>query len=130
MRKILFVFVIFCAIFGARNITPEIGNVTGTASVWNKLPQEGIASWYGAEFHGKEMANGEKFNQHHLTAAHKSYPMGIKLKVTNLDNGNSVIVTVTDRGPFVLSRAIDLSRAAAKKIKIKDGLALVLIQPL
>ncbi len=64
------------------------------------------------------MANGAKFNMDELTAAHKSLPFGTKVLVTNLDNSKTVIVTITDRGPFVKGRIIDLSRAAAKRLDI------------
>ena len=64
------------------------------------------------------MANGAKFNMNELTAAHKSLPFGTKVLVTNLDNSKTVIVTITDRGPFVKGRIIDLSRAAAKRLDI------------
>ncbi|MEK7097893.1 MAG: septal ring lytic transglycosylase RlpA family protein, partial [Patescibacteria group bacterium] len=118
MRKFLFVFIIFCTIIIARKIMPEIDNVTEATSACNKLPQEGLTSWYGEDFQGKEMANGKIFNQYHLTAAHRYYPLGIKLKVINIENKKSVIVTVTDRGPFISPRVLDLSYAAAKEINI------------
>jgi len=77
---------------------------------------KGVASWYGPNFHGKFTSNGERFNMYDLTAAHKTLPMNTILKVTNNNNGKSVIVRVNDRGPFVDNRIIDLSKAAAKKI--------------
>lgn len=80
--------------------------------------QVGNASWYGRNHEGKIMANGAKFNMDELTAAHKSLPFGTKVLVTNLDNSKTVIVTITDRGPFVKGRIIDLSRAAAKRLDI------------
>ena len=78
----------------------------------------GIASHYGKGdgLHGKKTANGEKFNTYALTAAHRTLPFGTKVKVTNLDNKKTVIVTINDRGPFVRGRIIDLSKAAAKAI--------------
>ncbi len=76
----------------------------------------GIASWYGPNFHGKKTSNGEIYNMHDFTAAHKTLPMNTMLKVTNLRNHKSVIVRVNDRGPFVGNRIIDLSYAAAKQI--------------
>ena len=81
----------------------------------------GEASWYGRKFQGQETANGETFNQHEMTAAHPSLPMGTIAKVTNLDNGKKVDVRINDRGPFNGDRAIDLSSAAAKKIDMKKG---------
>ena len=76
----------------------------------------GVASWYGPGFHGKRMASGKRFNQYAFTAAHKRLPLGTKVKVTNLRNHRSTIVRITDRGPFVRGRIIDLSLAAARAI--------------
>lgn len=91
--------------------------------------QEGIASWYGPNFHGKYTSNGEIYNMYDYTAAHKTLPMNTKVKVTNLNNGKSVIVRINDRGPFVKGRIIDLSYAAAKKIGIdKTGTAPVKLE--
>jgi len=73
----------------------------------------GIASWYGPGFHGKKTARGDIYNQNALTAAHKTLPLGSKVRVTNLNNGNTVDVEINDRGPYVEGRIIDLSRAAA-----------------
>ncbi|MFH0702997.1 MAG: septal ring lytic transglycosylase RlpA family protein [bacterium] len=78
----------------------------------------GIASWYGGKFHGRRAANGSIFNKHEFTAAHKTFPFGALVKVTNLKNNKSCVVKITDRGPFVCGRVIDLSRAAAKEIGI------------
>ncbi|WP_019498685.1 septal ring lytic transglycosylase RlpA family protein [Pseudanabaena sp. PCC 6802] len=77
---------------------------------------KGLASWYGPYFHGRMTANGEIFDQHELTAAHKSLPFNTRLKVTNLDNGRSVIVRINDRGPYYGDRMLDLSMAAAEEI--------------
>ena len=78
--------------------------------------QRGIASWYGKDFHGKLTSNGEIYNMYAYTAAHKTFPMNTILRVRNLRNNKTVIVRVNDRGPFVKSRIIDLTYAAAKKI--------------
>ena len=78
--------------------------------------EQGTASWYGPNFDGKPTASGEKFNQSAMTAAHKTYPFGTVVRVTNLRNGRSVEVRINDRWPFVTGRIIDLSRGAAKKI--------------
>lgn len=78
--------------------------------------QEGIASWYGKDFHGKKTSNGEIYDMHGLTAAHKTLPLGVFVKVKNKDNGGEIVVRVNDRGPFVKNRVIDLSYAAAKKL--------------
>lgn len=81
--------------------------------------QTGEASWYGPGFHGKYTANGEIFNQDDLTAAHPTLPMPSLVRVTNVDNGKSLIVRINDRGPFKSSRIIDLSKASAQKLGIK-----------
>ena len=80
--------------------------------------EQGLASWYGPGFHGHKTANGEDYNQNALTAAHRKYPLGTKLEVTNLENGKTVTVRVNDRGPYSGKRIIDLSKAAAKKLDI------------
>ena len=78
--------------------------------------ERGIASWYGNKFHGRKTSNGEIYSMYEMTAAHKSLPIPSYVKVTNLDNGRTVVVRVNDRGPFHGSRIIDLSYAAAKKL--------------
>ncbi|HZJ95312.1 MAG TPA: septal ring lytic transglycosylase RlpA family protein [Thiopseudomonas sp.] len=91
----------------------------------------GQASWYGAQHHGKTTASGEPFNQHALTAAHRSLAFGTRVKVTNTLNNQSVTVRINDRGPYSKGRIIDLSRAAAKKINIiNTGVAPVHLQVL
>lgn len=91
--------------------------------------QVGVASWYGPGFHGEKTANGEIFNQHKLTAAHRSLPLGTKVRVTNFENGKSVEVKINDRGPYARGRVIDLSRAAAKRLGMeKDGVSIVKIE--
>lgn len=76
----------------------------------------GVASWYGPGFHGRLTANGERYDMYAMTAAHKTLQFGTKVKVTNHDNGKSVVVRINDRGPFVGGRVIDLSRSAADAI--------------
>ena len=89
----------------------------------------GVASWYGEKFHGLTTANGETYNMHAMTAAHTTLPMPSLVRVTNLENGKSIIVRVNDRGPFVKSRLIDLSFAAAKALgTIQHGTARVRVQ--
>ena len=80
--------------------------------------ETGTASWYGPGFHGKKTSNGERYDQNAMTAAHKLLPFGTRLRVTNLGNGRSVIVRINDRGPFVGSRIIDLSKEAAKRLNM------------
>ncbi|WP_038042120.1 septal ring lytic transglycosylase RlpA family protein [Thermus tengchongensis] len=78
--------------------------------------QEGLAVWYGPGFHGRRTASGEPYDMHALTAAHPSLPFGTRVRVTNLKNGQSVVVRINDRGPFGGRYIIDLSYAAAKAI--------------
>lgn len=85
---------------------------------WSLLTSQGVASYYGKEFHGRKTANGERFDMNAMTAAHRSLPFGTVVRVTNLKNGRSVKVRINDRGPFVAGRDIDLSRAAAKAIDL------------
>jgi rare lipoprotein A len=91
----------------------------------------GLASWYGGSLHGRRTASGERFDQEALTAAHRSLPLGRRARVTNLENGRSVIITVTDRGPFVRGRIIDLSRGAARRLGfLRAGTARVRVTPM
>jgi rare lipoprotein A len=79
--------------------------------------EEGNASWYGAPFHGRRASNGEIYDMYKLTAAHRTLPFETMVRVTNLSNGKSTVVRITDRGPFVENRVIDLSLAAAREIE-------------
>ena len=89
----------------------------------------GISSWYGPNFHGKYTSNGERYNMHARTAAHKTWPMDTMVKVKNLQNGKSTIVRINDRGPFVRGRIIDCSYTAGKEIGLdRMGIAKVSIQ--
>ena len=90
---------------------------------------KGVSSWYGPNFHGKYTSNGEVYNMHARTAAHKTWPMDTMVKVTNLQNGRSTIVRINDRGPFVRGRIIDCSYTAGKEIGLdRMGIAKVSIQ--
>lgn len=80
--------------------------------------ERGIASWYGPDFHGKKASNGDDYDMHSMTAAHKTLPLPSYVRVTNLENGRSAIVRVNDRGPFVDNRIIDLSFAAATRLGV------------
>ena len=92
---------------------------------------EGLASWYGPGFAGRRTASGEVFDPAQLTAAHRSLPFGTRVRVTSLENGRSVEVRITDRGPFKPDRIIDLSRAAAEAIDmLRSGVAPVRVEPL
>lgn len=87
---------------------------------YQSFTQSGIASWYGKRFHGRKTANGEKYDMYAMTAAHPTLPLPSYVKVVNPSNNRSVIVRVNDRGPFKHSRIIDLSYAAAHKLRIVD----------
>lgn len=89
--------------------------------------EEGIASWYGRPFHGRRTASGEVFNMHDMTAAHKTLPFGTQVRVQNLENAHDVLVRINDRGPFVEGRIIDLSYAAAQRMRM-PGTALVRLE--
>ena len=86
----------------------------------------GLASWYGPGFHGHRTASGEAFNTGGYTAAHRTWPFGTRVLVTNTQNGRSVVVRINDRGPFSSGRVIDLSRASARAIGM-SGTARVIL---
>jgi rare lipoprotein A len=95
----------------------------------NSIVLVGAASFYGNKFQGRRTANGEKFDNQALTAAHKTLPFGSKVRVTNVRNGLSVIVRINDRGPFTRGRIIDLSKAAARKVGLGHaGTAIVRLE--
>ena len=91
--------------------------------------ETGIASWYGEPFHGRRTANGETYDMNQVTAAHKTLPLPTMVRVTNLDNGRSLVVRVNDRGPFVHGRIIDLSRRSAQLLGFqRKGTAKIRVQ--
>ena len=93
---------------------------------WSEV---GIASWYGEPYHGRQAANGEIYDMEQMTAAHRTLPFGAMVQVTNHTNGKQVEVRITDRGPFIEGRIIDVSRAAARAIDlIRPGTAAVRIE--
>lgn len=95
--------------------TPKYGGGSG-GSVSSGHSESGMASYYGNEFQSRKTASGERFDQARPTAAHRTLPFGTRLKVTNTQNGRSVVVRVNDRGPFARGRIIDLSSSAFKSI--------------
>ena len=113
----------------------KVGNPYQVNGIWY-YPREdysynetGIASWYGPGFHKERTANGEVFNQEEVTAAHKTLPMPSLVRVTNLDNGRSIVVRVNDRGPFVAGRIIDMSHRSAQLLGFdRVGTAKVRVQ--
>ncbi|WP_368744684.1 septal ring lytic transglycosylase RlpA family protein, partial [Desertibaculum subflavum] len=113
----------------------KVGNPYQINGVWY-YPQEnpnydetGIASWYGPGFHGKSTANGETYDQNELTAAHQTLPMPSFVRVTNLENGRSIVVRVNDRGPFANGRIIDMTRRGSQLLGFHErGTARVRVQ--
>jgi len=80
--------------------------------------ETGLASWYGPPYHNRRGSNGEVYNMHAMTAAHRTYPLGSIVRVTNVKTGHAALVRITDRGPFIPGRVLDLSLAAARKVDI------------
>lgn len=110
-------------------IKSEDSNLSSDQSILDRLSavasttvknfsQNGVASWYGRQFHGRKTASGETFNMNAMTAAHKTLPLNCMIRVTNKMNGKSVVVKVNDRGPFHGDRVLDLSYGAAKALGI------------
>lgn len=93
------------------------------------IKDRGMASWYGSQFHGRQAANGELFDMEGLTAAHRTMPLGSIVRVVNLINGKHIHLRVTDRGPYVNGRILDLSHAAAVALGMEqEGLAIVQVE--
>jgi rare lipoprotein A len=110
-------------------VAPLIEDAGPPASEAYEPIGEGVASYYGHELAGNRTASGERFNPQALTAAHRSLPMGTKIRVTNQANGRSVVVRINDRGPFARGRIIDVSLAAAREIAmIRSGTARVRLE--
>lgn len=115
----------------------KVGNPYEVDGAWY-YPREnysydetGVASWYGQAFHGDRTANGEIFNKNELTAAHRTLPLPTLARVTNLDNGRSIVVRINDRGPFARGRIIDVSQRAAQLLGFEQqGTAKVRVQVL
>jgi rare lipoprotein A len=103
----------------------------GPAAPLVRSAQTGLASWYGEPFHGRPTTSGEIFDQTAMTAAHRTLPLRSLARVTRLDTGESVLVRINDRGPFIEGRIIDLSRAAAAELGfVEEGLAQVRVEAL
>ena len=121
--KFLMVPLIAILAAGCAGTLPEPGDL-------DDRPREtGVASYYAKKFEGRRTASGDRYDGDRLTAAHRTLPFGTKVRVTNLANDASVVVTVNDRGPFRKNRVIDLSRRAARTLGfIADGTTLVAIE--
>lgn len=100
----------------------DTGNPEDDSNKTEEVSNEskGKASWYGPGFHGKLTANGERYDMHGISAAHKSLKFGTKVRITNIENGKSIIVRINDRGPYIKGRQFDLSKGAFKKIASVD----------
>lgn len=146
-KKLWQILVLSTTVFGIYFIIPKSNNTLLNRHKFNQLgvinrtninqikreepALKGIASWYGPGFHQKTTANGETFDTNELTAAHLSLPFGTFVRVTNTDNGRSIVVRINDRGPYVPNRIIDVSKAAAQHLEMKtDGIALVELEVL
>jgi rare lipoprotein A len=93
------------------------------------VTQTGLASWYGPPYHNRRGSNGEVYNMHAMTAAHRTFPLGSIVRVTNVKTGHTALVRITDRGPFIPGRILDLSLAAARKIDVwQPGVAEVKVE--
>ena len=102
-----------------------------TVGTGSSVTETGMASYYGARHHGNKTASGERFDQHALTAAHRSLPFGSRVQVTNLRNNKRVVVRINDRGPYAKQRIIDLSQKAAEQLDmLRDGVVPVRIEQL
>lgn len=112
-------FVVFAITSSLISTNPAYGD-TSIDEPFKKL-FSGIASWYGAKFHGRRTASGSKYDMHEMTCAHRAQPFGTKLIVENTTNGKTCQVAVTDRGPFHGKRVLDLSKAAADRLEL-DGI--------
>ena len=113
---IIFLLLLLLPACGRR--TPAIRSVDTSTGSGNGFFENGIASWYGPGFDGRTTANGETYDMYAMTAAHKQLPFETWVRVVNLDNGESTVVRINDRGPFIEGRIIDLSRRAAEDINM------------
>ncbi len=118
---------VIALVLGVSLSAPAYGRIVARNPAGAKQIQR--ASWYGADFQGRRMASGRMFNPQHLTAAHRTISLGSKVKVTELRTGRSVVVQITDRGPYLPGRDIDLSYAAARELGIvRRGVARVRLE--
>src|SRR5271165_4639591 len=119
-RSALVIFSLLAAQSCAKRKLPRSAQAPAAPNVPAQVlsPETGLASWYGHPYHGRAAANGEIYDMEKLTAAHRTLPFGTWVRVTNLTNGKTTEVRITDRGPFIDGRIIDLSRAAAREIDL------------
>jgi rare lipoprotein A len=108
---------------------PDLAEPTIPADAKPLATETGLASWYGPPYHNRRGSNGEIYNMHAMTAAHRTYPLGSVVRVTNVKTGSHALVRITDRGPFIRGRVIDLSLAAAERLDVKKvGVARVKVE--
>jgi rare lipoprotein A len=111
------------------NAEAELAEPTLPADAHPIATETGLASWYGPPYHNRRGSNGEIYNMHAMTAAHRTYPLGSIVRVTNVKTGATALVRITDRGPFIPGRVVDLSLAAAKKLDVyQPGVAQVKVE--
>jgi rare lipoprotein A (peptidoglycan hydrolase) len=114
---------------GAKRELHALNGPTSVPTDKRAYRADGIASWYGADFHGRPTANGERYDMHGISAAHRTMPLPSYARVTNLENGHSIIVRVNNRGPFIHNRIIDLSTGTAKALDFyRKGTARVRVE--
>jgi rare lipoprotein A len=107
----------------------NLGEPTIPANAKPLETETGLASWYGPPYHNRRGSNGEVYNMHAMTAAHRTYPLGSIVRVTNVKTGSMALVRITDRGPFIPGRIVDLSLAAAQKVDVvRPGVAEVRVE--
>ncbi len=110
-------------------LLPACASTRPQAVLANAFVQVGVASYYGSDHHGRRTASGTVFDEHLLTAAHRTLPFGTRVRVTNLDNGRHVTLVVTDRGPFRKERVIDVTSRAARDLGfLRAGIARVRVE--
>jgi rare lipoprotein A len=110
---------------------PEIGSPPIAPDAQPIAVETGLASWYGAPYHSRRSSNGQVYDMNAMTAAHRTLPLGSIVRVTNVKTGHAAVVRITDRGPFVPGRVVDLSLAAAKKADVwQPGIARVRVEVL
>lgn len=138
--KIRFIIILFISFFlfscaSTPRFSQKEGNASGRTTVGRGgrgdvlLSLDGVASYYADEFHGRQTSNGEIFDMNGISAAHRTFPFGTIVRVTNLENNRQIVVRINDRGPFVDGRMIDLSLGAAKELEmISKGTAKVKLE--
>ena len=109
--------------------TAEAAELTLPTGALPLVTETGLASWYGPPYHNRRASNGEVYDMHAMTAAHRTFPLGSIVRVTNVKTGHAALVRITDRGPFIPGRIVDLSLAAARKLDVwQPGVAPVKVE--